>query len=165
MFSKRHSVIVIALAACALGIGVTVTMRELFEGPPPLQPLPEPPAVPAGPAELAVVAPLVAGNKLVEGWTVREIRAVRDGTFRVACKQDDGRGHVDLEIALHEDADPSPPAVAGRFAIFYAARRVEPSEAAKLATALAKVIEKNKDAAPPPGLTAFHPKAKEPEPL
>src|SRR5262249_32277271 len=128
---------------------------------------PAPPPSPAGPAELAVIAPLGPGKKLTERWTVREIRAVRDGTLRVVCAEDGGRGRgrVDLEIALSEDDGPSPPAVAGRFAIFYEARRAPPETAAELATALAKVIEKNKNVAPPPGLTAFRPKAKEPEPL
>src|SRR5262249_7626450 len=102
---------------------------------------------------------------LVPGWTVREIRALQDGTFRVVCAEDGGHGRVGLEIALREDDGPPPPAMAGRFAIFYAARRAPPDVAEQLATALAKVIEKNKGAAPPPGLTAFRPKVKVPDPL
>lgn len=125
----------------------------------------EPPLLPAGPAERAVVAPLAAGSKLAEGWSVRDIHAVRLGSFRVACAEDSGHGRVDLEVALDEEGGPPPPATIGRFAIFYAAHRVDPDTGAKLATALAKVIEKNKDVAPPPGLTAFHPKPKPSQPL
>lgn len=125
----------------------------------------EPPRVAAGADELAVVAPIVAGKALVKGWTVRDVYAVRDGTMRVACAADEGKGRVDLEVALYDDSSPLPPAMAGRYAIFYSSRRTVPEDAEKLAQALAAVIEKNQAAPAPKGMTKFSPKPKPPETL
>jgi len=122
-------------------------------------------AIPAGPAELALVAPVVSGRRLVDGWTVRDIRGVEGGTFRLDLAEDAGHGRVLLHVALASDEGPPPPAEAGRYAIFYSAREVSSDVAERLAQSLAKVIEKNRAAPEPPGMTAFRPRPKRPEPL
>ncbi|MRG90758.1 hypothetical protein [Polyangium spumosum] len=115
---------------------------------------PAPPPRPAGPAELALVAPLAPGSSL-DGFTVREILAVRDGVLTLVCEKD--RSVVRLSIALAADDGPTPPAVAGKYAIFYSARRGDPAEAERLAKALAALLEKHPDVPAPPGMTSFVP--------
>jgi hypothetical protein len=115
---------------------------------------PRAPPKPAGPSELALVAPLAPGGEL-DGFEVREVRAVADGVLVVVCGKD--RVVVRLWVALASDAGPEPPATAGRYAVFYSAKGADPEDAARLARALAAVVDKRADVPVPPGMTTFVP--------
>lgn len=107
-------------------------------------------------AEQAIVTPLAAGSTLAS-FTVREIRGVEEGVMLVVCA--DHGAQVKLTVALAKGGGDAPPAVAGPYAVFYQIRSASPSEGEKLAKALAKVLEANLAAPPPPGMTPFTPKA------
>jgi len=117
----------------------------------------------AGPAELALLAPLGPGSALLD-FEVAEIHAVGDeGTLRVVC----GRGEaiVALDVGLVAEAGPSPPARAGQYAIFYnTLKSATPREGERLAVALAAILEQNAAAPIPPGMTAYTPKISRPVP-
>jgi hypothetical protein len=119
----------------------------------------EAPLPPAGSAELALVAPLTAGST-IGGFTVRAVHGVQDGVFRVVCAKD--KAVVRLDVALLDDSEgaPSPPATAGRYAIYYSLRGATPEEGEQLATKLARAISGNASALVPPGLAPFKPKPK-----
>lgn len=74
---------------------------------------------PAGAAELALLAPLGPGSALAD-FEVIEIQAVSAGTLGVVCERGDTR--VTLEVSPAK-AGPTPPAMAGPYAIFYATGR------------------------------------------
>lgn len=115
---------------------------------------PERPAL-AGAAELAVVAPLGPGAALAD-FAVTEILAVRDGALRVVCERE--AVAVALDVALAAEGGPTPPAVAGRYAIFYALRGAAThEEGARLAAALAAVLRANEGAATPAGMGPYRP--------
>jgi hypothetical protein len=118
------------------------------------RPTPPPPARPAGPAELALVAPLVPGARL-ENFEVREVRAVESGVLTLVLAKE--RAIVRLSVALAEDAGPAPPALAGRYAIFYSLRNAQPEDGERLARALARILDKHADVPAPPGLSPFVP--------
>jgi hypothetical protein len=105
------------------------------------------------------VAPLAAGSTF-GGFTVRAVHGVHDGVFRVVCAKD--KAVVRLDVALLDDSDgaPSPPATAGRYAIYYSLRGATPEDGEQLATRLARVIRNNASAAVPPGLAPFKPNPK-----
>jgi hypothetical protein len=118
-------------------------------------PRPPPPARrPAGPAELALVAPLVPGARL-EDFEVREVRAVEAGVLTLVCAKD--RATVRLSVALAEAEGPPPPALAGRYAVFYSLRNAEPEDGDRLARALARILDAHADVPTPPGLGPFVP--------
>jgi hypothetical protein len=116
---------------------------------------PKPSPRPAGPAELALVAPLMPGSSLLD-FTVREIHAVDRGRLRVVCGKD--KAVVRLDVALL-DAEGAvvPPASAGRYAVFYSLRGGAPEDGDRLARALAHLIGAHASAPPPPGMTTFTP--------
>jgi hypothetical protein len=115
------------------------------------------PAPPAGPEELAIVAPLAKGSDL-GGYEVRDIRTVRDGVMRLVCVKDDAT--VRLDVALVDDEGPVPPATAGKYAVYYSLKGSVPEDGARLAQKLAKVLEQHQDAPVPKGMTKFVPKEK-----
>jgi hypothetical protein len=131
------------------GAGASATAREAESAAPPLKP--------AGPAELALVAPLAKGSDL-GGFEVREISAVEEGTMRVVCAKE--RAVVRLYVALADEEGALPPATAGKFAVFYAARGATPEDAERLSKKLAGVIGLNTGAAAPAGMTTYKPKPK-----
>jgi hypothetical protein len=114
---------------------------------------------PAGPDELAIVAPLAPGDRLGD-WVVRSVSAVVDGRMRVTLRKD--KRLLRLEILLASEDGPAPPASSGKYAIFYRGRGAEPDEAAKAARSLADVISKHRDVRPPPGMTSFHEATRDP---
>jgi hypothetical protein len=116
---------------------------------------------PAGPSELAIVAPLAAGGRLGD-FTVDEIRAVHRGRMRVVCAR--GRAIVHLDVALAADpADAGagaaePAAATVRYAIFYALRGdASRADGEQLAGLLARVLTANASVPAPPGLAVFTP--------
>lgn len=121
---------------------------------------------------MAVVAPLAKGSSL-GGWEVARIEGTDDrGAMRVVCAKD--RAAVRLYIALaapsagdkdvsdDKSKSPEPPATAGPYAIFYSLKDAAPEDGERLAIELAAVIEKNRAAPPPPGMTPFVPRPAEP---
>ena len=109
---------------------------------------------PAGPAELALVAPIVVGSTS-KGWKVEAIHAVHAGTITVTFAEQEGPGVLDLLVALSSEDGALPPATAGRYAVFYEARRAVPEDGERLAKVLARVLEKNQSAPTPPGLGLY----------
>jgi hypothetical protein len=122
------------------------------------------PPPPAGPIELSILAPLVVGSTS-KGWKVRSISAVHEGAIVVSFAEEKGDGVVDLFVVASAEDEVAPPASAGRYAVFYAARRALPEDGERLAKVLAKAIEKNQDAPAPPGLRPFVPQPKQHQPI
>ena len=120
--------------------------------------------LPAGPAELAILAPIVVGSTS-KGWKVEAIHAVREGTIIVSFAEEKGDGVLDLLVALRSDDGVLPPATAGRYAVFYEARRAVPEDGERLAKVLARTLEKNQSAPVPPGLGLFEPRPTPRHPL
>lgn len=120
--------------------------------------------LPAGPAELAILAPIVVGSTS-KGWKVEAIHAVRDGTVTVRFIEEKGDGVLDLLVALNSDEGVLPPATAGRYAVFYEAHRAVPEDGERLAQVLARILEKNQRAPVPPGLGRFEPQLQQRHPL
>ena len=112
---------------------------------------------PAGPVELAIVAPIVVGSTS-KGWKVEAISAVHEGAIVVSFVEEKGQGAVDLFVTESAEDEVAPPATAGRYAVFYEARRAVPEEGERLAKVLARVLEKNQSAPAPPGLGVFEPR-------
>lgn len=109
----------------------------------------------AGAVELALISPLARGGDL-GGFTIRDVRGVQDGVMRVVCAK--GGATVLLDVALAAEGGPEPPALAGKYAVYYSIRGAEPEDGVKLAQALARVIETHQQAPPPAGMTRFVPK-------
>ena len=110
---------------------------------------------PAGAAELALLAPLGPGSALAD-FEVVEIQAVSAaGTLGVVCERGDTR--VRLEVALPAKAGPTPPAMAGQYAIFYATGAATSKDGERLALALSAILERNAAAPVPPGMRPFTP--------
>lgn len=146
-----------AVAGIALGVGAGLGYLIAH------QPAPGPASVEheqpssAGAAELALVAPLVPGSALAD-FEVAAIQAVSaEGTLRVLCER--GEASVALDVGLVADGGPIPPAVAGRYAIFYAIRGATSQEGERLAAALAAILEQNAAAPIPPGMAPYRPVA------
>jgi hypothetical protein len=109
---------------------------------------------PAGPAELALVAPLQPGGEL-DGWTITAIDVAQPGSISVHATREDEQ--VDLTVALVGPSSPTAPATAGAYGVYYASRSAEGGprvsrDAPALATALAHVIEQNASVPTPPGM-------------
>ncbi len=105
--------------------------------------------------ELALVAPLAPGARLVDYEVVRIEGALR-GAMRVVCAK--GRGVVRLDLAIVAEEGPAPAATAGRYAIFWGAHNAPLDEADALAKALAEVVKNNGSAPVPAGLAPFVPR-------
>lgn len=112
------------------------------------------PARAAGQDELALVAPLVVGSSL-EGYEVTEIQAIHRGALNVLCRKE--RSTVRLWISLASEKGPEPAAKADKYAVFYAASRMDPAEAERLSKALAEIVGKHADVPVPKGMTEFVP--------
>jgi hypothetical protein len=138
----------VVIACVALGVGGALGWLVAHEPAPR-----ETPRAPAGDAELALVAPLRVGAALGT-YRVDAIDAVVGGALRVTCSR--GTSVVRLDVALRSDAGPEAPATAGPFAVFYSSPDGDAPAAEALAKALAGVIGKNAEAAPP-GLAPFAP--------
>jgi hypothetical protein len=107
----------------------------------------------ASDAELAILSPLREGGTLGE-FLVAEIRPVGgDGTLQIVCRREGAT--VRLDVALAADGGPSPPAVAGPYAVFYALENAAPADGQRLALALALILKTNAFVPPPPGLEPF----------
>lgn len=109
--------------------------------------------------EMAILAPLTKGSSL-GGWEIVRVEGTDRGALRVVCVQK--RAVVRLYIALAADDGPAPPATAGKFAIFYSLKDASAEDGERLAAELATILEKNKDAPPPAGMTPFQPRPAEP---
>lgn len=154
-----------SIAAFAFGVGAGLGYLIAHEpAPPPGRdgggtPRPRP----AGAAERALLAPLREGSPLGD-FEVKSIGAVNEqGVLRVVCAGD--RAEVRLDIALLADDGPEPPAVAGRYAIFYSLKNATPEDGERLAAALAAVLNANAAAPIPPGLAPFTPAPKRLTPI
>ncbi len=121
-------------------------------------------APPAGPVELAILAPIVVGSTS-KGWKIEAISAVHEGAITVRFVEEKGRGVVDLFVSASSDDGAPPPATAGRYAIFYSVRRALPEHGDRLAGVLARAIEKNAAAPVPPGLAPYNARAPEHQPM
>jgi len=115
-----------------------------------------PPAGPAGPEELALIAPIVVGSKL-GAYEVTKIQAIHKGVLEIVCRHD--RAQVRLSIALLSEKGPEPPAQTDKYAVFYSNRGGEPAEAERLAKSLAEILGKHSDVPVPKGMTEFVPAA------
>ena len=121
-------------------------------------------APPAGPAELAIFAPIVVGSTS-KGWKIQEISAVHEGAITVRFVEEKGRGVVDLFVASPSEDGATPPVTTDHYAIFYSARRALPEDADHLAKVLARAIEKNPTVPVPPGLKPYNARPPEHQPL
>jgi hypothetical protein len=115
-----------------------------------------PPTTPAGPEELALIAPLVVGSKL-GAYEVTKILAVHKGVLEIFCRND--RAQVRLSIALLSEKGPEPPAQTDKYAVFYSNRGGDPADAERLAKSLAEILGKHSDVPVPKGMTEFVPSA------
>ncbi len=114
---------------------------------------PRPP--PAGDAELALLAPLREGGALGD-FAVTEIDAVgADGLLHLVCTKASAK--VKLDVALKAEGGPAPPALAGRYAVFYATEGASSAEGDALARALAAILEANAASPAPPKMAPFVP--------
>jgi hypothetical protein len=119
---------------------------------------------PAGPVELAILAPIVVGSTS-KGWKVAAISAVHEGAIVVSFVEEKGKGAVDLLVVASAEDEVAPPATAGRYAVFYSARLALPEDGDRLARVLARAIEKNQDAPVPAGLRPFQPQPRQRQPI
>lgn len=144
------------VASVAVGVGAGLGYLIAHEPAPVAGPAPVKPRS-ASAAELALLAPLTPGSALAD-FEVTEIVGVGpEGSLRVVCER--GAVGVALDVALAAEGEPTPPARAGRYAIFYALRGASPAEGEQLAVALAAFLEHNAGAAIPPGLGPYRPGA------
>jgi hypothetical protein len=155
-----------AIAVAILWVAALVGSRRLARGPrqvdkdagmkPAGSALPRPPP-PATEGDLALLSPLRPGE-LLAGWRVIEIQGIESGALGVVVSRD--KSSVRLIVALASEDGPVPPASAGRFAVYYSARRTLPDDARALASALADVLRNNQGVPTPPALGPFQPAAK-----
>ena len=80
--------------------------------------------------------------------------------MRLAFEQTKGKGRVVVIIALDTDDGPTPPAIAGRFALYYASTRVESDDAAALTRGVAEIVRDHAKARVPAGMTVYRPDRK-----
>lgn len=113
------------------------------------------PPPPPSAEELALIAPIQKDSDL-GGFVVRDVRGVEDGVMRLVCAKD--RAVVRLDVALLSEDGPAPPAMAGRYAIYYSLKNAAPDEGELLAKKLAAVIAAHADLPAPKGMTPFVPK-------
>jgi hypothetical protein len=138
------------IAAVAWGAGAAAGYALAHE-PAPHENGPSPSSGNAGQAELAILAPLREGSTL-DGYDVTQIHRVHDGVLSISCRTT--RAGVRLDVGLASAKGAMPPAVAGRYAVFYALGTGATSDDGEhLAQALAKILETNANAPTPPGLS------------
>lgn len=156
-FRREWIGILALLGLCGLGAFVyeSSSMESERETPSAKRPRAEP----AGPAELALVAPLELGSDL-DGWEVSYIGAVTEGRLPLAVAHE-GR-KLGLEVVLSSDDGPEPAAATRRFHVYYRSRGAIPEDGAKLALALARVLAKNGAVDAPPGMTVYRDAGRDP---
>lgn len=109
----------------------------------------------ASAADRAFLGALREGSPLA-GYEVVAVAPVGDdGVLRIACRRDGAV--VQLLVALASREGPSPPASAGRYAVFYSAPPARSADGPRLALALAEVLRANARAPAPHGLGPFAP--------
>lgn len=108
----------------------------------------------ATPVELALVAPLERGGKLLD-YEVEAIHGVREGIMRIALAKDEAT--VDLTLALVSQAGPLAPFAAGPYAIYYSSNKAPGDAPVRLGAALAEIVKANAGASTPPGLSTYRP--------
>ena len=96
--------------------------------------------MPAGEAELALVAPLKPGSQL-GSYVIARIDAVQDGAVRVASHHADAV--IELDIVLASSTPPLPPAKVGNYAIYFPPGAPSSPDGVPLAQALARVVSAN----------------------
>ncbi len=113
---------------------------------------------PAGPAELALVAPLAPGAEL-EGYTVRRVDAVFDGTVGVVLERGPDRVRLDVAMAGPDGArGDRVGAAAGTYAIYaidvvnHTVDGAPAEDAERVAKALAGILTGGAPRPAPPGL-------------
>ena len=109
-----------------------------------------PPA--AGPAELALLAPLHVGD-MVDGCAIARIDAVHDGRLALHCTL--GDAPIELDVTLASPDSPPAPATSGPYAVYYSAGKATAADAARLAGSLARTLDANASQPRPPGLAPF----------
>jgi hypothetical protein len=145
----------LVLGAIALGVGAGLGRLVGGEG---LARDVRRPGAPAAPdsAERALVAPLKPGDALAD-FRVDFISSVVGGAFVVEC----ARGLESIRVIVALDGGPArAPATAAGYAIYYLADHASGArdpDGARLAQALAALIERNPGAARPAGLQTFTP--------
>jgi len=163
---RRRTILAIGVAVISSGVaalaGCRRPVRRPTEAEKPAAPRPRraPPAPTA--ADLALLSPLKPGETLA-GWQVTEIQGIESGVLGVVVSRN--QSSVRLIVALASDEGPAAPASAGRFAVYYSARRTLPDDARSLAGALADVLSKNQGVPVPSGLGPFNPAPKPGVPL
>lgn len=108
----------------------------------------------AGPAELALVAPLEKGGKLLD-YDLRAISSVDDGVLWLILVK--GDAVVYLTVAMASDAGARAPIVVGPYAIFYSGFHASEDASVRLGNALAEIVKANASAPTPPGLATYTP--------
>ncbi len=108
----------------------------------------------AGPAELALVAPLVKGGKLLD-YTIVAIYGVESGAITVVLAKD--KALVYLTVAMASDAGPLALAVVGPYAIFKSMMNVPEGDIDRLWNAFSEIIKANAGVPAPPGLSTYTP--------
>lgn len=164
----------LAYVGGTLALIAVLTLAAIFVLGPALKPAPigaraiasakAAPPPPAGPVELAILAPIVVGSTS-KGWKVQAISAVHEGAIVVSFAEEKGKGVVDLLVVTSAEDEVAPPATAGRYAVFYSTCLALPEDGDRLARVLAKAIEKNQDAPVPPGLRPFQPQPRQRHPI
>ena len=157
-WSWRGLVRAFLVTAAGFGVGALLGYLVSHERPP-QQATAAPPAPSAArphasDLELAIIAPLREGGVL-GGFEVVEIDPIgTDGALRITCRKQSSVVHLD--VALGVDGGPPPPAVAGRYSVFYRVEQAAPAEGERLSLALAAILQNNAAAPPPPGLAPFN---------
>ena len=157
-WTRRGLVRAASIAGVALGAGAALgyaVSHERLPAPPGASSAPSAMRAQASAEELAILAPLKEGSTL-GGFEVAEIDPVGgDGVLRIVCAKQGARVRLDVSLAV--DGGPPPPAVAGRYAIFYALEKAVPADGERLALALAAILQTNATAPTPQGLGQFIP--------
>jgi hypothetical protein len=115
---------------------------------------------PAGPAELALVAPLAPGAEL-EGYTVKRIDAVFDGTVGVLLERGPDRVRLDVAMAGPDSASGNRVgAAAGTYAVYDRVEGAPTDDGERVAKALARILADGIPRPAPPGLAPLREEAR-----
>lgn len=102
----------------------------------------------AGPAELAVVAPLKEGGKVAD-YTVNAVYGIEQGSIWVICTKD--KSVITYEVALGGGTG-LPPFSAGPYAVYQTGRDVPQGDFERVAAAFFDIIKANQNVPVPDGL-------------
>lgn len=152
--STKVLLVVVPLALAIVGIQQADRVRGLFRAKPE-QPRPVPvPAREANAAELAFVAPLVPGAKLLD-YDIKSIIGVEHGGLWLRLEKGPVGLYLTIALASTADAGPLPPTVVGPYALFDSGSNVPMADAERLRTAVGAVLMGHPEVPPPPGLAIF----------